>query len=91
MDLGEGGVGLGRVGWGKGVGWGGGRGWGGPWGPGEGFGGSGWGGMAGPLVPFGPMDPFKGILIVGPHLYGSAGSHFVCAFELVALAVISIV
>ena len=25
----------------------------------------------------GPMDPFKGIPIVDPHLYGSAGSFFV--------------
>ena len=35
------------------------------------------GGGGGPLVPIGPIDPFKGIPIVDPHLYGSAGSHFV--------------
>ena len=34
-------------------------------------------GVAGPLVPIGPIDLFKGIPIVDPHLYGSAGSHFV--------------
>ena len=33
--------------------------------------------MAGPLIPIGLIDPFKGIPIVDPHLYGSAGSHFV--------------
>ena len=45
--------------------------WGGVWGVGGGR------GVAGPLVPIGPIDPFKGIPIVDPHLYGSAGSHFV--------------
>ena len=79
------GVGLGEGGWGKGggVGWGKGVGWAlGPWealgGPGEGAGGLGVGeGVAGPLLPIGPIDPFKGIPTVDPHLYGSAGSHFV--------------
>ena len=78
MGLGEGGWGKGGgVGWGKGVGWA-----LGPWGAlGRGWG-VGGGGMAGPLVPIGPIDPFKGIPIVDPHLYGSAGSHFVWQFSL---------
>ena len=42
---------------------------------GRGSGGSGVG-VAGPLVPIGPIDPFKWIPNVDPHLYGSAGSHF---------------
>ena len=84
MGLGEGGVRLGKGGWGKGagVGWGKGVGWalgpwrgpGGPWGGGWGVGGG--RGVAGPLVPIGLMDPFKGLPVVDPHLYGSAGSHF---------------
>ena len=49
---------------------------------GRGSGGAGWGRVAGPLVPIGPIDPFKGIPIVDPHLYGSAGSHFVPVFPL---------
>ena len=83
------GVGLGRVGWGKGsgVGWGKGVGWAlGPWGAlGRGSGRSGVGGVAGPLVPIGPIDPSKGIPTVDPHLYGSAGSHFVNLLTLTVL------
>ena len=47
----------------------------------NGFGVQGVQGVAGPLVPIGPMEPFKGIPIVDPPLYGSAGSLFVLMFD----------
>ena len=44
--------------------------------------GLGWGRVARPLVPIGPIDPFKGIPVVDPHLYGSTGYHFVASVAL---------
>ena len=75
----------GGVGWGKGVGWALGP-WEALWAP---WGEVWWvGGVAGPLVSIDPIDPFKGIPTVDPHLYGSAGSHFVWRISVAPLSAI---